>query len=331
MFPFTASRNFSTLPALTHDRLAVDGVACCVVSALAYTVANVCMRQLTTLGCDPIWAVFNRELVTTVAIGPWLLYKSSDGGVLFPRGGTLVRILLVGLLIEVVGNVGVQWALGIVGLAITIPAVYGAMLAGGAILGHFLLKERVTFRSMVAIGVVLTALVLLGMGAETAGRSMDASGAIPREARVLILGVAAAVLGGGVFALLNITIRHSVTRTTRPTAVALLVPLMGVVSLGPLCLFRLGVEPLSHTPWHQAALMLTAGAFNLIGFLALVNGLQRITVVHANIISASQVAMAAVAGVFLFQESPNPSLLLGVCLTVIGILGFDRPSDGGVA
>ena len=85
---------------------------------------------------------------------------------------------------------------------------------------------------MTAIAVLLASLVLLGMGAEAAGRSIaDADAASPL---VLALAVAAAGLAGAIFALLNITIRHSVTRTTLPMAVAFLIPLTGAVSLGPL-------------------------------------------------------------------------------------------------
>ena len=54
--------------------------------------------------------------------------------------------------------------------------------------------------------------------------------------------------------------------------------------------------------------MAAAGVFNLIGFLGLIYGLQRTTVVHANVVNASQVAMAAVAGMALFHEPPNPWL-----------------------
>ena len=131
------------------------------------------------------------------------------------------------------------------------------------------------------------------------------------------------------FAVLNIAIRHSVTRTTVPAAVALLIPLMGVVSLGPVSVCRLGLEPFYSTTREQLALMAAAGAFNLIGFVTLIHGLQRTTVVNANALNASQVAMASLAGIALFHESPNPWLLLGGCLTVAGLLWIDRPVDGG--
>ena len=81
------------------------------------------------------------------------------------------------------------------------------------------------------------------------------------------------------------------------------------------------------TPPEQFGLMIAAGVFNLIAFMALINGLQRTTVVHANAVNASQVAMAAVAGVLLFAEPPTAWVLSGVCLTVFGIVWIDRPKD----
>jgi DME family drug/metabolite transporter len=141
------------------------------------------------------------------------------------------------------------------------------------------------------------------------------------------LGVAAAALAGAVYALLNVTIRHSVTRTALPCAVAFLVPLTGAVSLGPIALVRSGVPALSSASVELILLMAAAGLFNIIGFLAFIYGLQRTTVVYANAVNASQVAMAAVAGMTIFAEPPNPWLLLGIGLTIVGIVWIDRPAE----
>jgi drug/metabolite transporter (DMT)-like permease len=313
-----------------ENRPALIGIACCAISALTYTLANICMRQLTILHCDTMWAVYNRELVTTLLIAPWLFYEYVRGRPTLPSGRTLWRLMLVGLLIEVAGNLCVQWAFGVVGLAVTIPAVYGVTIAGGAILGYFWLGERVSPRAIVSILLLLTALVLLGIGAESARRSIALTQAITIGPLMLALGVLAGGLAGMVYAILSITIRHSVTKTTRPSAVAFIIPLMGVVSLGPMVFWRLGLHPIWNTPWQQIALIFTAGTFNLIGFLAVINGLQRIPVAHANMVSGSQVGIAAIAGVLLFHEPPNPWLVLGVCLMIVGIVRFDRPTDGGV-
>ena len=228
---------------------------------------------------------------------------------------------------EVVGNVCCQWALGVVGLAVTIPAQFGLMITTGAVLGRVGLGERVSIRSVGAIALLLVALVLLGLGAEAVGRSIAAFNGVASNPLLLVLAVGAAGLAGAVYALLSTVIRHSVTRTTTPVAVAFLVPLTAIVSLGPISVVQQGMTKLLGTPGEQFLLMAAAGVFNLIGFLALIYGLQRTTVVHANVLNASQVAMAALAGMAMFHEPPNPWVLLGVGLTILGIVWIDRPAE----
>ncbi len=287
------------------------------------------MRQLTVLECDPTWAVFNRELVTTVAVAPWLIYRAASGQSTLPWGWTLVQLLAGGVLIQLGGNVGVQWAFGVVGLAVTVPVVFAANIVGGALLGRLCLGEHVSRRSMTAIAMLFASLVLLGIGAEASHALQSrSSGNWEASGRIMLaLGVAVAAVAGTTYATLNIVIRRAVTLTTPPSAVAFLVPAVGVISLGAPTVFQHGVPPWTATSWPQLGLMAAAGISNLVGFLALINGLQRTTVVHANAISASQVAMAALAGVALFSEPPNPWLLGGICLTIAGVLRIDRPAE----
>jgi len=308
----------------------LGGTAYCLISALAFTAVNVCMRQLSAMQCDPIWAVFHRELVTTVLVILWLSRGTPQVVSLLPRGRTLARLILVGVLVQLIANLCVQWAYGIVGLAVTIPAIYGASITAGAVLGRLWLGESVSHRSMVAIALLLLSLLLLGQGAESAGRSLAGAGASEAGALWLLLVVASPGLAGVIFAMMNIAVRHSVTRTTPPVAIALLIPLMGPLCLGPICFLRLGLNPWINTSWEQLTLMTAAGVFNLIGFTGLILGLQRITVVHVNMLNAAQVAMAAVAGIALFREPPNLWLLLGVLMTIAGIIWMDKPSSSRV-
>ena len=81
------------------------------------------------------------------------------------------------------------------------------------------------------------------------------------------------------------------------------------------------------TPPEHFAWMYAAGFFNLLGFVAIIKGLQLTTVVHANVVNASQVALAAIAGILLFNEPRNPWLILGVGLTALGVVLIDRPSE----
>ena len=297
-----------------------------------------------------------------VALGAWLLWQALRGRRISPSMPVLWQLVAVGLLIQVVGNLGSQWSLGIVGLAVTIPAIFGLMLTSAAVLGWLMLGERVSRRSAAAISLLLVSLVLLGIGAEAAGRSISARDEVAYDPLLVALAIGAACMAGAVYSLLSIATRHAVTsplkkgtgsettcenpakdtarevpvpflqraagQATPPATVAFLITLMGVVSLGPLSLATVGPGQMLATPPEQAAMMVLAGFFNLVGFFALILALQRTTVVHANVLNASQVALAGLGGMLLFSEPPNGWLLLGIGLTIVGIISIDRPAGG---
>jgi len=296
-----------------------------VVSALGYTAVNICMRHVSALQCDPAWATFNKELVTVVVIGLWLLVKACRGLRTLTDWRTVGALMLVGLATQSVANLGVQWAFGVVGLAVTVPAIFGMMLVASAVLGRVFLGERVSRRSMTAVGLLLASLVFLGLSASMAGKSIAPGTPILTVARA----VGAACLAGTLYAVLTTTIRHCVTRTTPIAVVLFTITGMAMVTLGPLSAYRLGTERLLSTPPSHFGWMLLAGTMNLIAFLAITKGLQLTTVLHVNVLNASQVAMAAIAGIAIphFHESRNPWLVAGVVLTIVGVVLIDRPVE----
>jgi drug/metabolite transporter (DMT)-like permease len=252
----------------------------------------------------------------------------------FPPLKILFILLLAGLVDQLLGNLAWQWSVGIVGLAVTVPAAFGVMIIGSAIFGRFILGERVTPRSMGAIGLLLFSLILLSLGAESAGEVMAKSShasiadPVPASASLLVAeAVVVAGVAGAAFALLSIAIRHTMNAATQQSTLMFIITGIGVITLGPISIHRQGLDGLLSTSGEQLAWMVAAGFFNLLGFMGYTKGLHLTTVVHANVLSASQVAMAAVAGILVFQESPNLWLLLGVALTLTGIFLIDRPVD----
>jgi drug/metabolite transporter, DME family len=205
--------------------------------------------------------------------------------------------------------------------------MFATTITTGAVLGWLALGERVSRRSCAAIALLLASLGLLGLGAQAVGMSIAAAESVTTGPWTIAFAVAGAGLAGTVYSGLNIVIRHTVTRTTPPLAIAFLVPLSGMLSLGPIALCQSGVPTLPSLSGQEVLLMLAAGFFNLIGFVALIHGLKRTTVVYANAMNASQVAMATLAGMTLFGEPPNLWLLLGVGLTIVGIVWIDRPAE----
>ncbi|MEE8450582.1 MAG: DMT family transporter [Thermoguttaceae bacterium] len=295
------------------------GTVYCAISALGYTGANICMRQLTELHCDTFWAVFNKELVTVVAAGAWILWYRPA----WPSMRVLGVLMAVGLAVQTIANPGMQWAFGVVGLAVTVPTIFGAMLTATAVLEFSVLGERLSRRSVFAIGLLLGSLALLGVAAGAAGKSISLA-----DSTLVAMGVGTACVAGAIYSVLTITIRHTVTGDTPKSAILLVTTSMAIVTLGPLCVYRFGVQELLNTPAEQVWWMLAAGILNLIAFIAIAKGLELTTAVHANMLNASQVAMAAIAGMTMFNEPLTPWLAVGVALTLVGIVLFDREGNG---
>ncbi|MGA2068550.1 MAG: EamA family transporter [Thermoguttaceae bacterium] len=105
-----------------------------------------------------------------------------------------------------------------------------------------------------------------------------------------------------------------------------LITASGVVTLGPISFCRLGTAGLPATPPGHFFWMLAAGLSNLVAFFALVGGLQLTSVIHVTMLNAGQVALSALAGMFLFPEPANRWLVLGIAMTIFGIFLIGRPA-----
>jgi drug/metabolite transporter (DMT)-like permease len=235
----------------------------------------------------------------------------------------LLLLALVGVLTHLAGNVPFIWAMGVVGIAITVPASLGVNLVGCAVLGQWLLKERVSPQSIGAIAALVLSVAVLSLGAGQANSVMNAKAT---GAWWAFVGVAASCLAGMVFAVLNIAIRRSATRGVNLAAIGFLVPAMGAVSLAPICLAHVGWSAMLATPARDVVLMLVCGTLNIASYLAIIKGIEATTVVHANVLGATQIAMAAVAGLLFFGEALSPGLLVGVALTLAGTLLIGKPA-----
>lgn len=300
---------------------ALLGTVCCLLSALGYTAANICLRQSAALQLDPAWVICVKESVSVVVVGPLVLILILRGVRYRVGWRAVVALVLAGLAVQLVGNLPIQWAFGIVGLAVSMPLVFGTMLVASAVIGWLALGERLRPRPLLAILLVITAIGLLSWGAAPGGGA-----AVDSTGRVL-LGLAAASLGGIAFATLGAAIRYASAQRVPVLFTVLVVTGMGVLSLGALTLVRLGYREMLATQPRDLAWMVASGACNLGAFALLSKGLQLTTLVHANILNVSQIALGAAAGMLLFGEPLNSWLLAGIVLTLIGIVVFGRPGS----
>jgi DME family drug/metabolite transporter len=297
----------------------VFGTVCGLLSAIGYTAANIFLRSVTK--CDPVWVSCVKAFPTVLMTVPWLAALVVRGKLVMPTGRALTALVLTGALAQLGGNVMFQFSLGIVGIALAVPLTLGAMILTGAILGRFVLHEQLTWRSVSSMVVLILAIGVLSLGAGEAQASLDAlDNALEGEHRLVVAkGVAAAVLSGVSYALLGVVIRKSVSgRVPLPTTL-FVVSVVGAIGLGVMSIARIGVEGMIETRAVDWKMMVLAGLCNAFAFLALAKSLQLTGVVFVNALNASQVAMASLAGLVLFNEPLTLPLFFGVVLTGFGL------------
>jgi drug/metabolite transporter (DMT)-like permease len=301
----------------------VLGTICGALSAVGYTAANICLRGVAET-CDPVWVSFIKAVPTAVVAGMWLLLGWIRGQRIWPRRGVLISLLLAGLFGQLAGNVFFQYALGVIGIGLTVPICMGMIIIASAVLARVYLSESVTHTAMLSMMVLILAIWVLSMGAGDAFQSIAEKAPSWWQ---IVVGVGAALLSGLAYAVLGVVIRFGVSGRASIAATTFIVAIVGVATLGALTLGRIGWQGVLETNSRDWIVMVAAGVFNFLAFWALAKALQLTSVVYVNALNASQVAMAATAGVVLFGESFTFALTTGVALTVVGLLMMrpDRP------
>jgi len=299
------------------------GFTYCLIAAIGFSGVNICLRSL-TLRCDRVSVLLAKEAITFIVIGLWVLFRTPPDERSLPGPRTIAVLAVIGALTHLLATLPWLWSLAVVGLAVAVTASLCTSLVTTAALGRWVLEERVSIRSLIAMGLLLGAVGLLTSGTQAGPSSGDSEAAV--GPLTPWLAAAAACLAGVIYGVLNVAVRHSVTRGVSLAFVALVGPFMGVVCLGPTCAWRaawLGLGPIA---WGDLAILLAGGMLNAAAWFAFVKSLQTIAAVHANLVTASQVGIAALAGVCLFGESLSPAVLTGVAMTLLGIVCIDPSS-----
>lgn len=293
------------------------GVVCGLVAALGYTASNVCLRSVAH--CDPIYVSFVKAIPTVIIIGPLLLWRMMKGQGILSSPQALFWLMVTGLIGQLCGNVVFQWSLSIVGMGLTVALCFGTMITSAAVMGWWILGEQVTRRMVLASTILVLSIVVLSLGASAAQKSVTGI-ALPNAWWLLVAGIAGPCLSGLAYAVLNITIRHNGRVGTPLVTILTLVGIVGCISLGSISFARLGWEGMRQTEQRDLLMMLGAGAWNALAFGALAKALHLTSVMVANGLNASQTAMAALAGIVFFGEAITWPLLIGVILTMLGLM-----------
>jgi drug/metabolite transporter, DME family len=308
-------------PASKHRATAVVSTICGLVAAAGYTAANSCLRSVTH--CDPVWVSTIKAFPVMVLVGPWLIVQYARGEKILPTARVLGLLAFASLVGQLAGNVLFQWALGVVGLALTAPLTLATIILAGALMGRFFLHEPLTPRTGVSVLVLIVAISVLSLGAQEAHRLMARTGGAGHDSedwRLMAAGVAAATLSGIAYAVLGVVIRYGVSGRASMTLTMFTVGVTGTIGLGGLTVGRMGIAGMLDTTTADMGMMVLAGLFNAGAFLALTKSLQLTDLVRVNALNATQAALSAIAGVVLFHEPRSAALAVGVVLTVVGLL-----------
>jgi len=307
-----------------RDRI-VFGAICGLASAVGYTGANICLRAVSD--CDPIWVSCVKSIPTIALIGPWLFVLAHRGVRILPSAQVFWALVLAGALGQFGGNVMFQWSLGIIGIALAVPICLGSIIVSGAFTGRIFLGETVTRRSAIAVAILIAAIFILSVGAGDAYDSVSNGAASPEGSLPyfnICAGIAAAAFSGFAYAVLGVVIKYGVNEKTPASTTMVIIAMIGVIGLGAGSWMRIGLEQMLATTSTDLGVMTLAGLFNAMAFLALTRALQLTPVTFVNALNASQVAMAAIAGVLIFHEEPSIPMVVGVMLTVVGLLQMRR-------
>jgi DME family drug/metabolite transporter len=297
----------------------VLGTLMCVVSAVGYTATNIFLRDLATR-VDPYWVSCVKAMPTVLIALVMMAVRSCRGLSNHLSWRAVAALVAVAVFAQLFGNVGFQWALSVVGLALAVPMTHGVMMISGAVAGRLWLGEPVTLRAIASMAVLLVAIVVLSTGAGAANAAIVLAEVAELSPLEIAKGIAITCMSGVAYALLGVVIRR-VSRGRFPiSSMLLVVCTTGVVTLGAATFSTIGWRGILATTAWDWGIMLAAGVLNAVAFFALSKALRLVTVVHVNLVNASQVAMAAVAGVAFFDEAWTAALSIGVGLTVLGLL-----------
>lgn len=292
------------------------GSAWVLLAALGYTASNVFLRR-TAVTTDPWWACAVRATPIMVLALVGMAWQARRGRAVWPTAGLWGPLIWAGLSSQIFGNVAFQHSLGVVGLALTVPLTFSTILVGGAILGRLWLHEPITLRAVLSMGLLSTAIAVLSLGAGEAGRSVLPAAEL--DPWTVGWALAAGCGSGIAYAATGVVIRKSVVAKVPLATVQFFISVSGVVVLGAWSAGQSGLAHLAATPRETLADLLGAGLLNYAAFYCFGEGLRRISVVHANALNSTQIALAALAGVAFFGEAPSAALVLGLMLTVVGL------------
>jgi len=303
---------------VTAVRALVLGLA----AAGTYSIANLALRSLSRpdggIGWD-MWVAGMKAFPTFFVAIVLLAIRRYRNQTSFSDWSFIWPIAVAALFNQLGGNLAFQMSLSRIGLAISVPICFASIICSGAIVGRYVLGDQVSIRTGISMGLMVASIVFLSSAAKNRAAVVPTNFDWGTAA-----GIAIAVISGLSYGITGVYIRRAV-RSQMPVATTLfLFSAAGFLMLCPLSLSLLPRATIAAMTPHEWSMIATAGIFNALGFYAITHAMRHLTISRANVINASQNALCAVGAVVIFGESLTTSALLGIGLTIAGLLMLDR-------
>ena len=323
---------------LEHDQTELSaaytlrkGIFFCLISTLMYSFSNVTMRKLGVMGLENSWIIFLKEMVTITCLTPLILFWIVRGQYARPALKWVLCIFVGGFFCQYVGARLHLVAFDVVGLVVSIPLIQASTLVFSAMIGLFLLREKISRRCLAAMLVMLVAMVCLLFGPNQGTPEPGEQVELTTTGRAVLLGGLGAVVAGSAYSVHVVCLRMAGNSRRIPiTLIAVQVTGVGALIFG--------LEFFRDHDWQMAALwenvtpkgwglIILTGFLNMIGFLFQITGLRYTIVARAQMIAVAQIVISTIFGVLAFGETTNVMIWLGVSLTVLGIYVVSTPSQ----
>jgi DME family drug/metabolite transporter len=285
-----------------------------VVVAFAYAAMSLCLRAA-AVQVDPLVAALVRGVPMLLLAWGMIVVQRQAGQITRLGWRVVLPLMCVAVLLSVMGNGGFQAGLTYAGLTITVPVTNGALLWGSAIVGWWLMRERVAPRSIVGLLLLVVALPLLISG--------GGGGVGP-----VWVGTLAATIAGLSYGWGNALLRRTVVinQLAQPPTLAV-VSTTGMVAILAVVLVRQGPGAIAALDHSDLVWLLVAGVFNAVAFVALARALALLPAARVGALGTLQTAVSALGGVLMFSEPLTGSIALGLTLSVIGAILSQRATS----
>ncbi len=352
--PPTAEASIESLPpvldANTEAKIAFRSLMLGLFAAATYSVANMALRGLAKSDGGPgwdMWVAGTKALPTFLIAVTLLSIRRVRGLTSFAAWEFVWPIAVAALFNQLGGNFAFQMSLRAIGLAISVPICFASIICSGAIVGRTVLGDQVSIRTGIAMALMVASIVFLSTAAQSRSAPAPVNTAQSEDVEAnddkvlektmtesitktktqglsVTAGVGLSILSGLCYGVTGVFIRKAV-RSQMPVAATLfLFSAAGFLVLCPISLTMLPLEEIARTRPSEWLTMATAGTFNALGFFAITHAMRHLTISRANVINASQNAMCAIGAVAVFNETLSGMGILGIALTITGLLVLDR-------